>query len=391
MLTRSFYSLAVICFIAMVVAPLLSGKTEGETYKFDVSPNQTVKLDLKSGGSASIVGWDKSEAEVSYVQGGTGPEHRVEVTKEGSDLVITAEARPHEGSAASLDFEIRVPHRFNVIFESAGGDLKIEGLEGEFEGRTMGGNLSLIDSQGTVRIKTMGGDVEVTGGVLDGKVTTMGGEVLVKDVVGDLNAGSMGGDIRYENVRGHDGKLRAPGSTSETDVKQKTVSISTMGGDLVLDEAPEGALLSTMGGDIVVKDAHDFVSASTMGGSIDIHATDAWVQASTMAGDIDVEIDGGLGDGKEGVELSSCVGDVTLVVPSDLSMNLDLTIAYTRNSGQDFKIISDFDVQIERSNEWDYSNGTPRKRIEGTGKVAGGKYPIVIKTINGDIRVLKAK
>ena len=162
-----------------------------------------------------------------------------------------------------------------------------------------------------------------------------------------------------------------------------------MGGDIEVDEAPAGAWASTMGGNIEIDNASAFVKASTMGGNIKISAEDGWVDASTMAGDVDVTITRGLGEGGKGVNLSSCCGDISLALPGDLPLDLDLTISYTKNSSQDFEFISDFDLDIERSSTWDYSNGSPRKRIHGTAIIGSGKYPVVIKTINGNIRLKK--
>jgi DUF4097 and DUF4098 domain-containing protein YvlB len=388
---RTTCLLAALCFVTMIVGPVFSENEEPRTYEFDVSPGGTIRFDLESGGGVSILGWDKSKAEVSYIQRGKGHKHDIEVLQQRDGLLITSAMTPRQGTSRDLSFQIRLPDRYNVRFESTGGGLKIVDVEGDFTGSTMGGGLTLKGVDGTVKLKTMGGHIEVTSAVLDGSITTMGGTVFLKDVVGDLEAGSMGGNVRYENVRGRDGKLRAPGGTPEGDIEQKTVTISTMGGNIVVDEAPVGALVNTMGGDISVEQASGFVKAQTMGGNINIHVKDGWVDARTMAGEVAVEIDEGLGDGEEGVNLTSCCGDIELVVPSDLSMDLDLTIAYTRNSSQDFEIISDFDVEIEQSKHWDYSNGSPRKRIYGTGKVAGGKYPVVIETTNGNIVLKKAK
>jgi DUF4097 and DUF4098 domain-containing protein YvlB len=388
---RSIYSLLLLCFVAMIMAPVSSSDEGPRKYEFDVSPGGTIRFDLESGGAVSILGWDKSKAEVSYVQRGAGHKHDIEILEQRDGLLITSGMTPHEGTSCDLSFQIRLPRRFNVHFESTGGGLKIVDLQGDFTGSTMGGGLILKKVDGTVRLKTMGGRIEVGSAVLDGSISTMGGTVFLKDVVGNLEAGSMGGNVRYENVRGRDGNLRTPGDASGSDIEQETVTISTMGGSIVVDEAPVGALVNTMGGDIVVKDASGFVKANTMGGNIDLHVKDGWVDARTMAGEIAVEIAEGFGDGEEGVKITSCCGDVRLVIPPDPSIDLDLTIAYTRNSSQDFKIISDFDVQIERSKHWDYTNGTPRKRICGKGKVAGGKYPIVIDTVNGNIVLKKTE
>jgi DUF4097 and DUF4098 domain-containing protein YvlB len=389
---KSIYSLTVLCLFAMVLSPVSSGKEEEpRTYKFDVSPGETIRFDLESGGSVSLQGWDKSKVEVSYVQRGSGQKHDVEILQERDGLLITSDMKVREGRSRDLDFQIRLPRKFNVRFNSMGGSLKIVDIDGDFSGTTMGGGLTLKEVDGTVHLETMGGHIEVTSATLDGSVSTMGGTVFIRDVVGDLDASSMGGNVRYENVRDRDGRLRTPRGTSAEDIEQETVTISTMGGNIVVDEAPVGALVNTMGGDIVVKQASGFVKAHTMGGNIDIEVDDGWVKATTMAGDVHVEIEEGFGDGEKGVELTSLSGDIELVVPADASMDLDLTIAYTRNSSQDFEIDSDFGVEIERSKHWDYSNGSPRKRIYGEAKVAGGKYPVVIETINGDIVIKKAK
>ena len=387
------------CFVAVLIAPVSSGTDDQKTYDFEVGQGQTITLDLRSGGSVDIVGWEQPRAEVSYVQGGKGNRHDVEVVKDGNDLVVTSETVPNEGQSRSLEFTIHVPNRFSVTLESSGGSLAIQGLDGDFKGTTMGGSLTLTDVKGKVKLETMGGNIQVTDATLDGNLSTMGGTVYLKDVVGDIDAESMGGNVKYENVRGRDGKLRVPGNISGIEtvedagesINEKTVTISTMGGNIVLDEAPAGALVSTMGGDIVIEQASKVIDASTMGGNITLDVIDGSVNAATMAGKIDVVIEKGLGEGTEGANLSSCCGDVDLTVPADLSLDLDLTIKYTKNSSQDFEIRSDFPVQIERSQEWDYSNGTPRKSIHATSTVTGGKYPVVIETINGDIRVLKAK
>jgi DUF4097 and DUF4098 domain-containing protein YvlB len=109
------------------------------------------------------------------------------------------------------------------------------------------------------------------------------------------------------------------------------------------------------------------------------------VKATTMAGDVNVVVLKGLGEGDEGVNLESMLGDITLEIPSGLGMDFDLTISYTKNSKKNYRINSAWDLEIEHSEEWDYDNGTPRKSIYGTGKIGNGRIPIRIKTINGNI------
>lgn len=379
-------AVAVMAIVAVALASPAWSRTD-ETKEYDVSRGGTIVFDLEAGGSIVVIGWDKSKAEVSYWESGRGDSHIVDIDVRNGDLRITSEPMDYDGRSKSLSFEVRVPHEFNVEFDSMGGGLELIDLEGKFTGSTMGGGLTLKNVKGKARLTTMGGGVEVKGCDLDGYIKTMGGSVLLEDVVGDLEASSMGGDVRYVNVRDREGDARGPGGVSSKGITKETVAITTMGGSIEVDEAPAGAAVHTMGGDIEIHDASRFVKAKTMGGDIEIEVHDGWVRATTMAGDIEVEITKGLGEGDEGVELQSMSGDITLQIPRDLSIELDLTIAYTRNSRRDYKIVSDWDLDIEHSEDWDYDNGSPRKRIYGRGVVGGGKYPIRIKTINGDIYV----
>jgi DUF4097 and DUF4098 domain-containing protein YvlB len=139
----------------------------------------------------------------------------------------------------------------------------------------------------------------------------------------------------------------------------------------------------TMGGDIEVKDAKHFVRAKTMGGDIRIDSVDGWVQATTMGGDIGVTVTGGEGD----LALSSNSGDITLQVPSGFGMKLDLEIAYTRNSSQEYGIVAPGGATPTVTPEWDHQQGSPRKYIRLSSTVNGGGNRVTIRTVNGNITV----
>jgi DUF4097 and DUF4098 domain-containing protein YvlB len=118
----------------------------------------------------------------------------------------------------------------------------------------------------------------------------------------------------------------------------------------------------TMGGDINVDDAPSGADVQTMGGAIDI----------TMVGDPE--------KGDRDVKLKSMSGDVALTVPAGLSVDLDITLAYTKESSRDYRIVSDFPIKLEYTKEWDHSQGSPREYIYGTGTIATGKHRIKIET-----------
>lgn len=374
----------------LVFATAAAAEFQGDR-EFDASSGGTLILDLEAGGSVSITGHGGSGITVSYsVSGPSADDCSVEfVFRENADelKIITDYTDRGSSHSSTIRFDIRVPSQFDIELDSMGGSLSIDGVEGEFRGKTMGGPLTLSDVRGEARLTTMGGQIRLTDSELDGSLKTMGGEVLFENVVGDVTGSSMGGNVRYKNVQRRGGQVGSPDRLSEIDeATVETVQISTMGGAIEIEEAPEGASLHTMGGEIHVTDAARFVRAKTMGGDILIESVDGWVKATTMAGDVDVTVTGSGGD----VELSSYSGDITLHVPSGFSMELELEIAYTRNSRQDYRIDAPFDLQELRTREWDYDNGSPRKFIRASGS-NGGANRVKIETINGNITIVEGR
>ena len=384
--------------VLMVVAVLLM---IGATYSlaesignYDLSPGQKVVFDLEDGGAIYVLGWSESQAEITFSERHRDLDDydiRIKETRYG--LKISASiAHRGRNNYTNLRVKVKVPREVDIEFFTAGGSISMEGVEGHFSGKTMGGSISIEDVKGDLEIKTMGGSIEVTDSEVDGKVHTNGGAVLVKNVVGDLRASSNGGNVQYINVRQKSGGVRGPKhlDRDEHGLTGETVQISSMGGSIDVDEAPDGAIVQTAGGGIDIRDADQFVKAQTGGGDIYIQIESGWVKATTGAGDIDVVIKAEAKDNGD-VTLLTGTGDVSITLPSGFSMELDVDLAYTRNSDQDYRIISDFDIDEERTSKWDSDHGTPRKHIYGTATIAGGRHKIKIKTVNGDVRIKMRK
>ena len=349
--------------------------------EFKTTAGKKLEMDLKTGGSIRVTGWDREAISVK-VHGfeDSSPQPKVDFEERSSGLLVTSRfGGLHNGNSHSnLEFEVQVPKKFSLSLESMGGDFAIRGVEGSMHGKTMGGALELEGLKGDLDLITMGGKVTLKNSDVNGHVKTMGGKVLVDHVSGNVKATSQGGDVTQRYVTGGAG-----------DKPTGEVQISSMGGDINVEEAPAGADVHTMGGDIYVKKASDHVKAKTMGGNIEIETVDGRVSATTMGGDIEVTMVGDPSKGDRSVLLQSMGGEVTLTVPPALSMDFDITLAYTRDSHRNYKITSDFDLKQDESKEWDNSQGSPRKYIYGTGSVGGGKNKVKIKTTNGDVHLKK--
>ncbi len=373
----------------LALAPVAQGSVEFNQ-EFKAKPGQTIELNMKQGGSLEVEGWDKDlvqvicEARINDLE-----DWDIEIKEAGNGLKLKAQLKDKKNQSNNFIVRLMVPDEFNIKTESAGGHITIKGVTGEFRGSSGGGGITLHNVSGEARLKTGGGKIKITDSDLDGRVSTGGGGGLVRNVTGNVKATSGGGIVSYENVRDSHGDLRGPGRMSTEGITAKTIMYTTAGGTIDLAEAPEGALVKTGGGNIGIRNASRFVKANTGGGDIEIEIQDGYVEASTGAGDIEIIVLEGLGDGRDGIDLRTGYGEITLILPEDASIEFDLDLSYTRNSSQDFQIDSDFDLDTEHTEKWDSRNGSPRKHVYGTASINGGKHRVIIHSVNGDIRIKK--
>jgi len=185
-----------------------------------------------------------------------------------------------------------------------------------------------------------------------------------------------------------------------------TVHISKMGGDIDVEDAPDGAALNTMGGAIRLKNTASFATVKTMGGNIDIgtagRAVDATtmggnirilaagdsVHATTMGGNLSVRLVPSAAKARN-IDLSTMGGEVELIVPKGLPMDVDIKLAYTKNSWHKPSITEPFGLTHTESSDWDYSHGSPRKYLYATGKVGTGDNRVTINGIGGDVTIVQ--
>lgn len=377
---------ATVCALAVAcLASLAANGAEPQTREFRASGGGKLTLDLEAGADVEIDGTGGSSISVTYTLSCT-PECDLTFDETGGGLKINSRFKAHKSRQSSnIGLKIRVPRSYDVEVDLMGGAVSIDGVDGKFTGETKGGGLKLHDVKGEAKLTTMGGEIHVTDSTLDGFLKTMGGEVTFENVTGDVKGSSMGGNVRYKNVRRGDGGVASPPQLGEgVDASSgDSVQVSTMGGEIDVQDAPAGADLQTMGGNISVKDAQRFVRATTMGGDIELGSVDGWVQATTMGGNIEVTLTGKGGD----VTLTSISGDATLHVPPGFGMDLDLEIAYTRNSSQEFRIDAPGGLKPTVSPDWDYEKGSARKYIRMTGAVNGGGHKVKVETVNGNVIV----
>ena len=341
---------------------------------FDLPYEKMLEIDIQTGADIEITGWGNEKVKIiSKFEGRDADNVEIKFDESAEGLRITTEyTRQKNNNKSSGSLKLMVPNRLDIDVFTMGGDVSVESVEGNLEGKTMGGSLSFSDLKGDLDFTTMGGNISLTDSEVDGRVKSMGGEILVEDVIGDVNATSMGGKVIQKNVK-------SSGNSGEE------VKIKTMGGPIELNEALNGADVSTMGGEITVNKVNKFLKAETMGGNIEVTELNGWIEAKTMGGDIEVKMVGNPSDGKRDVKLTSMSGDVYLTVPADLAMDIEIEIIYDEDDKVEIESDFNLDKNTEESNKWGHS-----KKLIATGKTGNGKNKILIKTVNGNVHLKKS-
>ena len=355
-------------------------KKEQNLHKdFNIEEGKTLDLNINCGGFLSIEGWDKNVVSVDVEASRDNiDDYDIKFNKTNDGIEVESDTKHESSNNGGLQFVFKVPLRFNLKIDLKGGGIKIKNVNGTISGHTIGGPLDLGNLKGNLDLETMGGPIKLYDSEVDGKIHTMGGPVEIVNVKGDIKGTTNGGPVIMKNVTSKFGSSSG-----------NAIIVSSMGGSINVDEAPSGANLKTMGGSINVKSAKKFVKAKTMGGSIDIENTDGAIDAATMGGDINAEMVGNPNEGNRDVTLSSKAGDITLIVPDGLSMDIEINLAYTRNKDGDYKIYSDFPLNQETTPDWSHKYGSSRKFIYGKGKTGNSKNKIKIETINGNVYLKK--
>jgi len=365
----------------------------------DASPGGTLVLDLETGASVEIIGGDVPRVEINAdLKGRDAGRTLVDATAAGDEIRVTSKFERHAGSTStSHAFVIRVPRRFNVRLDSAGGGLSITDVEGTFQGTTGGGSIDLTRLNGRANLTTGGGSIDVTDSDLEGSVSTGGGTVRFERVRGGLRGALGSGSVvrandelqnvdplnnlsDLPNIVVNPSRARAPEARATS---SGMLAISKAGGSVDLDEAPHGAAISTGGGRITVGRAGGNVDASTGGGRIAIGPVAGSVHASTGAGDVEIKVVDAGGQ-EQTVDVTTGKGNVVVELPAGFDGRFEIETAYTESHGP-VQIESAWKLQNEPVTDWDARQGTPRRYVRASGSAGSGHGLVRIRAVNGDV------
>ena len=250
-------------------------------------------------------------------------------------------------AVAVADAGAQEPFRWSGSI-ARGGTLEVKGISGNIRAELASGNAVEVTA-------TKKGDRDEFDDV-EVRVVKDGADLTICAVYGDTGGGDdcEGGNVRRGLFR-----------------RNRSIDVSV---DFVV-RLPAGTPLKAglVSGDVDIAGVRSDVSASTVSGDITI-ATTGLAKANAVSGDLDVTMGA---DGWDELDFNTVSGDITLRLPSAVNADLEFQAV----SGD---LTSDFEMKLTGriGRRWP---GQPMRATLGD----GGR-PITLKTVSGDVRLLRA-
>ena len=162
-------------------------------------------------GSVQVDGWDRDEVQIHAVKSARRDLNdlgrvSIEVEANANSVVVRTRYPQDESLDVSVDYRVRVPRR--IVLNRVGtmnGAVRVTGVEGEGELRSVNGDVDLFDGAGRFSARTTNGSVRLefhqlaSEGVLSAE--TVNGSVILAlpaDANADLDLRSLNGSFRSE-------------------------------------------------------------------------------------------------------------------------------------------------------------------------------------------------
>jgi DUF4097 and DUF4098 domain-containing protein YvlB len=229
------------------------------SHTFTVSPGGHLTMNVDRG-DVRIVGADQNTVEIHVTREVSNAsdteaaqflkDEHVVLAQTGNDIAITAENpsnwRHHSflglgDPNVNAHYEITVPRDFRVDPETAGGDVKVSGIQGGVTIKTSGGKLDCEDIDGDVDGHTDGGDVYANRCQGHLHLRTSGGNMSIEEFTGpDIQANTDGGSVSADFAKTPTGdcELHTSGGNIEARLPENcavTLDAHTDGGGVRTD------------------------------------------------------------------------------------------------------------------------------------------------------------
>ncbi|HYK01176.1 MAG TPA: hypothetical protein VE974_05425 [Thermoanaerobaculia bacterium] len=249
---------------------------------FKVSEGGTLHLNADVGSIKVVSGGTGVAVEITRKADGRRgaerlAEHKIEFRQNGNDVVIEDDLSDGDkwrwswSNDYEVQWNIRVPARYNLDLHTSGGSIELADIGGTVDADTSGGSISTGRLAGDSKLNTSGGSIRIGGGNGTIDARTSGGSIDIGETTGRVEARSSGGSIKIGRSGGE-------------------VIAKTSGGGIRIEGAAGAVDADTSGGSIhasLTRQPTANSSLTTSGGSVTI------ILGRGIGADLDAKASGG--------------------------------------------------------------------------------------------------
>ncbi|MCX8105068.1 MAG: DUF4097 domain-containing protein [Ignavibacterium album] len=212
------------------------------------------------GGDVEITPWHRNEVEIK-IYGNDNAREKYEFRFDADDQFVTVRGERIKKwnffSNIRIKYVIKVPVKFNLNVNTAGGDIKVGGVEGEIKLNTSGGDIWADRVSGNLNFNTSGGDIKIYSNDASIIASTSGGDIDL-EYSGEnkgIELKTSGGDIEILLPAGFDADVELSTSGGDVDCNFKLNDVEKLSRTKVIAKINNGGnklTAKTSGGDIEV-------------------------------------------------------------------------------------------------------------------------------------------
>lgn len=231
-----------------------------EHKNFRTDFGKQLKVSAESG-DVEITPWHSNEVMVNIYGNENAKEKMKFVFDSDNNSVTIKSERKNKWrffTNIKLRYEIKVPAKFNMNISTAGGNIKVGGVNGEIYLNTSGGDIWADRVTGNLRANTSGGDIKIFSydASIDGN--TSGGDIILEYFGENKNIKlrTSGGDIKIKLPSDFNARVELATSGGDVNCDFKLNKVEKFNRTKIIGELNNGGqklIAKTSGGDIEVK------------------------------------------------------------------------------------------------------------------------------------------
>ncbi len=170
-----------------------------------------------------------SDIEILFIHSYSDSRFEPQFDEEGEKLII--KEKFHLSGSGDSTWNISVPDKTSVLFQSISGNFTAEGVKGDITATTVSGDLAARDCKGDLNLKSVSGELDLKN--LSGNINMTGvsSDLDIKDLSGEIRVTTASGDIKAEGLDG-DILVKCPSGDIEIKDAKGSIEVKAASGDI---------------------------------------------------------------------------------------------------------------------------------------------------------------